>query len=137
MIAVCTANSILSIADPVLREHVREYVHLDEVGLVIGNHYPVFAVAFRDGVPWYLICEEINDDYPTPHCSAFLDLVDARVREDWMLSLSDTNVGKGALLPPEWASDGRYLEKLVDGDDDAIALFRRLKTRYGARKGLL
>lgn len=131
MIAQCKSRTLNSITDAGLRDHVQQHVHLSDVDLVVGRSYHVFGVFFRDGVPWYLMCEEIDDDYPTPHCSAFFDLVDARLPEGWVLSFGSSNLGGTALLPSKWAEDGHFLERLVEGDAAAIAVFEELKVQYG------
>jgi hypothetical protein len=128
MIAKCVRRSIDSIPDIALRDHVRQYVHLSEVNLNIGESYRVFGVSFRDGIPWFLVCEEPDDNYPKPHCYAFFEIGDAKLDPNWGLSLSQTNVGKYALLPIEWASDPSFLEKLVDGNVQAVQRFRELKS---------
>jgi hypothetical protein len=101
---------------------------LSEIGLRIGHLYPVYGVAFRDGVPWFLVCEEEDDSYPIPECSCFFDLVDARVDKNWVLSMQMTNVGSLSLLPKQWADDPSFLEKMVQGDSQAISVFSELKT---------
>ena len=98
--------------------------------LLLAETTPFFGIAFRDDIPWYLICEDMDDDYPTPHCSIFFELVDATICEGWTLSLGPSNIGTTAILPREWASDAHFLERLIDGDDNAIGLFRELKNQY-------
>jgi hypothetical protein len=133
MIARCITTAVASIADATLSEHVRRYVHMEEVALVVGQDYIVFGVIFRNGVPWYLICENDNDDYPIIHCSVFFDLINAKVCEDWVLSFGPSNVGAISLLPQVWGDDASFLERLVDGDVDAIATFGLLKKQYRGR----
>lgn len=60
----CKIKKLSSIRDSTVLKHVQQYVHMEEVGLTVGRIYPVFGVAFRQGIPWYLICEELEDDYP-------------------------------------------------------------------------
>ena len=129
MIAKCKIASVTSITDVIVLEHVRQHIHLDDVGLLVGKCYPVFGIAFWAGIPWYLVSEEIDDEYPILHCSAFFDLIDTRVCEDWRLVLGPSNVGTTALLPEQWASDPCFLEKMIDGDENAVAFFRELKRR--------
>jgi len=127
MLVKCVENRILSLTDSAIRDHVKQYVHLKTIGLVIGRCYPVFGVSFRAGIPWYLICEDITDEYPIPFCSSFFDLLDGSFSSGWSLTLSQSNVGEVSILPDEWAMDERFLEKLVDGEPDAISYFNELK----------
>lgn len=140
MIVRCRTNVIEEIADVELREHILEHVHLAEVDLRVGHCYPVLGVLFRDGVPWFLVCEDPKDDFPKTHCSALFDIEEGCVPEGWQLSLGSSNVGNNAILPAEWAEDGQFFEKLVDGDAEAVRVFQTIKCRYGvgtngARRG--
>jgi len=130
MIAKCTTNIIEHIVDEAVRQHVQEYVHLSEVDLVVGDRYLIFGILFRQGIPWYLICEQPDDEYPRPYCSVLFDLLDATVPRGWQLTVDQSNVGANAVLPSEWATDPRFLEKLVEGDEQAASLFRTIKRRY-------
>ncbi len=136
MLVRCMKNKIASLDDPVIRAHVEQHVHMDSIELAIGNCYPVFGVIFRAGVVWYLLCEEITDNYPTPYCSAFFELIDGAISSGWSLSVADSNVGSVSVLPDRWAVDGRFLEKLVDGESDAVSYFNDLKAAEANRNRL-
>jgi hypothetical protein len=131
MIVKCLGNSVGYLIEKGMDSkslaNFRENVHLDEVGLVIGRHYVVFGVAFREGVPWYLICEDQDDEYPKPHFFRFFELIDDRMPPGWSFRLGSTNVGEAAFLPTYWARDRSYLEKLVDGFPEARVFFESLK----------
>jgi len=127
MIIKCVGKSADHLEDRGALSNFRENVHLDELNLVIGQHYMVFGVVFRNRFPWYLICEYATDDYPVPHFSGFFELVDDRVPPEWAFRLGYTNVGEAALLPTYWARDPSYLEKLVDGLPEARTFFESLK----------
>jgi hypothetical protein len=101
-------------------------VHLDEVGLVVGDTYAVFGIAFNEGEPWYLVCEDQDGDYPTPHLGAFFSIVDPAIPPDWAVAVGG-NVGAFSILPRRWAADPSFLEKLVDEDPEAIALFAEIR----------
>lgn len=124
----CTINKVRDLTAS-QREHFSRYAHLDRVGFNVGDLVPVFGVIVRDGLPWYLVCEDPQDEYPVPHFSAFFEVVEARVDPDWCLAMQ-TNVGDFAFLPPVWAVDPDYMEGLVDGHSDAIKYFEKLKARY-------
>jgi len=129
MIVQCSQRKLNSIVNDTVRNSVEKHVHLNEIDLVIGQNYRVYGVTFYDGIPWYLLCGDSNDDYPTPYCSVFFSMIDASIEEAWKLSLHSFNLGSAALLPDIWADDGEFLEKLVDGNTTAIADFNKLKQR--------
>jgi len=127
MLVKCIETKFKSIKDTAIQEHLNKYSTMGEIDLSIGLHYQVFGIFFRDGIPWYLICEEADDEYPRPNCSVFFELVDGSVSPGWSFSLNDSNVGKVSLLPDEWAADPSFLEKLVDEDAAAISRFNDIK----------
>ena len=127
MIVRCIGNTPGHLKSPEMRSRLREYSTLDELHLEIGRTYIVFGIAFRAGHPWYLICEEPDDEYPKPHLSAFFEIVDSRIPPGWSYRFGNTNVGDVAFLPTAWAEDPSYLEKLVDGLPQAIDYLEHLK----------
>jgi hypothetical protein len=76
MKARCTGNSLAHLQDEAMKRNYKENVHLDEVDLVIGRVYSIFGVAFRKGVPWFLVCREPEDEYPIPQLGGFFELID-------------------------------------------------------------
>ena len=134
ILAKCIANSRRDLPDEESRAAYDRNIHLDEVGLVVGRRYVVYGIAFMggDGLPWYLVCEEDDDGYPTPQLGAFFDLVDGTVPEGWEVAMN-TNAGDFAILPSRWAHDPCFMEKLVDGEPEATAYFRSLREGYNDR----
>jgi len=126
MIAKCSGNSAEHIGPDAIGNY-RHHVHQDDLPLVIGRDYIVYGVLFREGQPWFLVCEEDDDDYPKPHFGELFALVDDRIPPDWSLSVEENNVGRVSVLPSKWARDARFLEKLVDGDPVAVEGFRHMK----------
>lgn len=126
MIVKCTGNSLEHVAPDAIG-HLRHRVHQDELPLVIGREYVVYGLLFRDGQPWFLVCEESDDDYPKPHFGQLFVLVYDRIPPDWSLRLEESNVGRVSVLPSRWAGDPRFLEKLVDSDPIAVDEFRKMK----------
>ena len=125
----CIGNSLADLVDSVEKAAYAEYAHLDQVDLEVGCEYTAFGVAFhgRNGLPWFLVCEDEDDDYPSLHLGAFFEIVDGSIPSDWVLTQQKNNVGDMSFLPDRWSRDPCFLEKLVDGDSDAIAYFKSLK----------
>jgi hypothetical protein len=136
MIVRCIANQ-RSALTPAERTLFDRFVHLEEVNLVVGRGYLVFGVAFHEGLPWYYLCEEKHDEYPKPHFGALLEVVDARVPPGWSYVGRCPNVGAPAVLPDEWASQPYLLERLVDGDADAVRDFVQLRERLRRWHGVV
>ena len=130
MMVKCVKNSVLDITSRHSIENYKKYSSLESVSdyLCLGRNYLVFGVVYRDGVPWYLICEDPSDNFPRTHISEFFQIVDARLPPGWSFLLGrSTNAGEGEILPDVWGRDPAFLEKLVDEVPDAIREFRQLQ----------
>ena len=126
MLARCLANRTNELPSEQLRKAFAKNVHQDQVDLVVGREYRIFGIIFREGLPWYLVSLQAEDDYPVPQMAAFFSLSDSAVPAGWALTF-DTGIGDVAILPARWAADPRYMEKLVDGSPDEIDYFRGLR----------
>ena len=123
MTARCRFTRLDEIKDVSTRSHVAHSVHLTEIGLDAGRHYPVEGLFFREGIAWFYICDEADAEYPTPYCSAFFDLLDPRIPTGWKLS----SINPGEIVPAEWAEFPQFYEKLLEGDSGAVALFDQIR----------
>lgn len=133
MLTKCIGNCPRDLPDAQSRLAFERNIHQDEVGLVVGRQYVVYGIAFReyDGLPWYLVCEEEGDDYPSPHLGSFFKVLDGAIPEGWEVA-TRTNVGPFAILPSRWARDPGFLERLVNAEPHAVAFFQHLRERYEA-----
>jgi len=127
MIVRCINDSVSNFDDHDA-EIFRSNVHLDEINLSKGESYFVFGLLFRNATPWFLICEEPEDEYPKPHFSKLFEVIDARIPEGWRYQ-SISSIGEIAVVPEIFAQDPLFLEKLIDGDQRAISGFANLKRR--------
>lgn len=127
MLVKCIGNSPVHLSGDQERRAYEQNIHQNEVWLEIGKEYFVYGVSFRDGdnAPWYWVIEE-DDEYPKPHLGAFFDVVDGEIPQGWVFTPTSSNAGDVALLPKCWASDPCFLEKLYNGESDALACFRQL-----------
>ena len=128
MIVRCIGNTVADLTDDD-RAYLDARVHVDRVGLHVGQEYSVFGIHFDGGRLWFLVIEDVSDTYPKPHFASFLEVVDERLPPDWSLTLRPNNLGSVSLLPNEWANDSSFLERLVDDVPEALETFRRLKQR--------
>ena len=119
----CSFTALKDIADNDVYNYVRKNIHLDEIDFVVGQIYDVEGIFFWDGMAWYLICDEVDAEYPTPACSVFFDLVDPVVPPNWQIVTGNP----ACLVPVEWANFPHFYEKLIDGDLEAKAIFARFR----------
>jgi hypothetical protein len=129
MLGECIGNTPAHLQTDLERKTYAHNIHQDRVNLIIGAHYRIFGICYQteNGIPWYLVCEEINDSYPTAHLGVFFKIIDGLVPEGWSFSATAGNIGDTAILPTTWANDPAFLEKLVDGEPNAAENFRNMK----------
>jgi len=124
---VCKTNNLNSFSDENILSRLKRYIFKPDgdVNLDVGREYTVYGILFRDNTPWYYLCDEDYDEYPTPFASDFFDVVDDRLSKCWKLSYSDLGEGQSStfLAFDEWASDRSFYERLIDGDEAAVSLF--------------
>ena len=130
MLVKCIANSASQLKSDREKKAYARNIHQDQVWLEIGKEYIVYGISFTFGdgenVPWFLVCEEEDDEYLKPHLSAFFEIIDGSIPSGWAFTSVRGNAGDVAVLPKAWAEDPSFLERLDNEEDDAIAYFRQL-----------
>lgn len=127
MKVTCNNTAIGAIEDAQLRGHVRESVHQDEIDLVLGRQYHVLGILFRGGVPWFYICEGEESEYPRPYSAAFFEFDDASLPPGWILQWD----GRFSyVVPLWWAEVPNFLERLIDGDEEARGVFAHARGEF-------
>lgn len=131
MTAHCQFSSVGQIPEACAQAHVREFVHQDAVHLVPGLDYVVYAISFRNGHPWFWICEEVDATYPKPHWAGFFTLKDPAVPGHWVLDWQPGNPTPAMLLPASWAELPNFFERLLDDDPEAMERFGQERAARG------
>ncbi len=135
MLVECIGNRVSDLPKTD-RTLVRQSVHLKEVGLVPGQRYVVYGVVLANGLPWYLIAEEENDEYPKPQFAGFFKVIDETIPSGWRFQWREGYWPDGKLLPSEWCQPG-FFEALVDGGSREVAIFKAKKAEIDAVSQLL
>lgn len=131
MIVRCVLNKVSEILDPRIRQHVQESVHLENIGLTVGEEYHVIGLLVRFNFVWLYLCDEPNANYPKPYCSVFFQMVDSCIPVGWKLLPEESPI----IVPSAWAGYPQFLERLVDGDPDARAVFSEIKSEHTGQSG--
>jgi hypothetical protein len=132
MIVQCCFNKLSEIEDMSVLNHVRKNVHLSEVALEIGRKYVAYGIIFREGIPWFYVCEEETDTYPIPHFAGFFKIVDSSLSSYWKLHWSP-EINQPSLLPKEWSDDDFFYENLVNGNSIEKKMFQVIKTAFDVK----
>ena len=89
--------------------------------LTPGELYVAVGVIYRDGGPWFLVWEEEGDEYPKPHFHALIEVIDPRIPPGWSLTTRRGKVEAFSRLPDQLALDPHHIERLVEGEPEAIS----------------
>lgn len=96
-----------------------------EFPITIGRSYEVFAMTVLLGIAWYYVLDEHGHDWPTWTPAPLFDVVDGTLPRSWRVGYFrfEGEDQYPILSFPEWATDHRFYERLVDGDADAVRIF--------------
>lgn len=98
-------------------------------GLERGLHHVVYGFDQWGGLDGYYIADANCSWYPMWYPAVFFLTVDPRPSKHWQLSdwTSPAEPGFRASVIPPWAADLRFLEALLDGEPDAVAVFKQYR----------
>lgn len=122
MLLECITNRVCDLAETE-RLQVGQNVHSEDVHLVRGKRYVVYGIIFREGFPWYLIVDEDDAEYPIPQFAGFFKVIDDEIPSGWRFLWRRGSWPDGAFLPSEWCPP-RFFEVLLDGEPNAVAIFK-------------
>lgn len=133
MLLSCRTNQAADLPEA----FISEYYHVGRqvaFPLTVGRPYVVYALTTSIGGLWaYVASDHYADDssynYPVWHPLPLFEIVDGRLSPTWVAGQrGDGDAYEIVLSFPEWAANPRFYEALVDGDEAAVATFRRYKT---------
>ncbi len=101
----------------------------NEFSIKIEKEYVVYAMTLHCGHVWYYICDESYSYYPVWNPSPFFIVIDGKLSRYWVYSFIE---GEITTLRPrwgfsQWAEDPDYYDRLTDGEEAAVALFKTYK----------
>ncbi|MDP4504663.1 hypothetical protein [Nonomuraea turcica] len=100
--------------------------------LTTGKEYIVYAITVAKDAFWYYILDDDERPYPIWYPSPLFEVTDGTPSSRWVVSYVPPgpltpDAGSSLIAFREWAMDHLYYERLVDGDEQAVAAFRREK----------
>jgi hypothetical protein len=101
-----------------------------EFPLEVGKAYVVFALTVYRGYVWYYLCNENYTYYPAWSPSPLFDVVEGTISRYWVYNHwhpRDEGGGYPIMAFDDWANDLYYYDRLTDGDEREVSIFRRYK----------
>ena len=86
--------------------------------------YTVYGIIIEDGYSYYVIMDEMSDDYPMTHPYEIFEIIDSRESQYWVES-AGSELKK--LSFREWTENERYYEYLVEGRERESLVFRKYR----------
>ncbi len=124
MMVRCIANTG-EVIPPMSRDPGRGVDATTVFPFSIGCSYAVFAMTNFLGIAWYYILDDDGNRWPTWAPSPLFNVDDGRLPASWQIGyfrFSDEDQYP-ILSFPEWATDHRFYERLVDGETEAVRVF--------------
>ncbi|MBX3743444.1 MAG: hypothetical protein KF712_20835 [Akkermansiaceae bacterium] len=124
----CRFNQIGDIPEIDVKNRLAESIHRNgsDDDLVEGTTYAVFALArWNDGGLRVYLHTIKESEHPYPYPLEMFEVVDPNIPENWKFVFEQRPTGLEIKLMsfPEWIEDIRFYEKLVEGDECAIASY--------------
>ena len=133
MLVRCVHNKMNFVdAQSAIGQKLRQTVSTDTdaFDVTVGSFYTVYAIAIREGVPWFFIADDLYEvlSYPLAYASVLFDETDNRVSSCWevVVQVKDSNC-EVIIAFKEWVNDANFFEHLIDGSDLEVQIFRRYK----------
>jgi hypothetical protein len=124
----CTRNDLDAIRDAAVSTRLRRAIKIEGPldDLTIGAEYAVQAMTQRDGGFWLFLHTVPQSDFPYPYPVEFFQFIDSSPPSHWRLEYGRSGHGPvfKTLSFAEWATDDLFYEKLVDGEEDAVRIYR-------------
>lgn len=98
-----------------------------EFPLTIDKEYVVYGVTVESNHAWYYLLDDDKLSFPIWYPAPLFELVSGDVPAGWKFGhhAFGPDHHSYVLSFPEWADDGGYYERLLDGDAHAEAVFQR------------
>lgn len=133
MLVRCLHNKINFIdAHTVIGQKLRQSVGIynDALDVTVGSLYTVYAIAIREGVPWYFIADDLHEilSYPLAYASVLFDERDNRVSSCWEVVIQGKDSNSEVIIAfKEWVNDANFFEHLIDGNALEVQIFSQYK----------
>lgn len=101
-----------------------------EFPLVVGKDYVVYGITLHLGYVWYYLEDEHYAYYPVWNPSPLFEATDGKISKYWRYGYhADRNRDEVNVIFAfkEWVDDPYYYDKLTDGEEEAVMVFRHYK----------
>lgn len=127
----CVANNIKKLPKD-SQERIKECIRMPdgEIDLCVGKIYTVYGIVFWDNSPWYYLCSDDFDTYPTPFPWECFKTINNEFSKYWALQVQKPDDGSVipylaiCELPDDWWI---FYENLINGDYQSEQIFLKYR----------
>ena len=132
MLVKCITNDVDQLSAAMIKSRLKESIHRDgaDNDLIVGNTYIVSAMdSWGDGGIRVYLHTVPESDHPYPYPIEMFEVIDSAVGSNWCVAFEQQSLGTciKRISFPEWANDDSFYERLVEGDESAIAIYKYRK----------
>ena len=103
--------------------------------LILGKDYTVYGFTVKSGYIWYYICDEMYEreviHYPIWQPAPLFEVIDGKMSKYWMCNFKMGYCSEDTfqlVAFEEWVNDLVYYDRLTDGIEFDVEIFKRYKT---------
>lgn len=99
----------------------------ESIGLNTENYYQVYGIIIVKGVVNFYICDRFHQDFPVFYPASLFSVIDHHLSRYWIFSNIEGEVLFPAFLFPEAFNDVYFFDKLTDGEEFEVHIFKKYK----------
>lgn len=135
----CRFNQVSDIPDIEVKNRLSESIHRNgpDDDLIVGMTYTALALTrWGDGGIRVYIHTIEESDHPYPYPLEMFEIVDPTIPANWRINFEQRSRGVDIKLMSfsDWVDDVRFYEKLVEGDEHALASYKIIRARNEAAR---
>ncbi|MBN9378089.1 MAG: hypothetical protein BGO14_01245 [Chlamydiales bacterium 38-26] len=122
----CISNSTNGLPQKLIE--AENYKIDSEFYVKVNKKYTVYGMSQASNNIWYGVSLYNTDDYAVWYPSQLFSIIDSRVSKYWTFSIKEFPLFKRVIWAfPEWADEMSYYDKLVDGEEEEVEIFKKYK----------
>ncbi|MDQ2838906.1 MAG: hypothetical protein M3Y42_16040 [Actinomycetota bacterium] len=93
--------------------------------MTVGSEYAVYGITTLLGGVWYYLLDDDRNPWPVWKPAPLFEVTDPHLPVEWTFGYHFwPDLDKMLVSWPEWSSDHYFYERLVDGEQAELELFR-------------
>ena len=122
----CISNLAKSLPQELI--NLKNYNINKEFNVTINEKYTIYAMGLASNNIWYAISLYDTQGHTIWYPSQLFSIIDSRLSKYWIFSIKEFPLFERVIWAfPEWADEMSYYDKLVDGEEEEVEIFKKYK----------